>query len=239
MAADCLTRWAEAIAALLFPPACEICGGVLTDGERHLCLECLTALPRTDYHLIPKNNDIHHHLSDNHVLVDRAASMFFYSRGEASTTPILSAKYRNRPSILAYLGQVYANEIKGSGFFDGIDSIIPVPSHWTRLLKRGYNQTDYLARGLSAATGIPVDRRLIKLTTPHATQTRRNARQRAANVENTYALTRHGRSSRPAHFLVVDDIITTGATLHDCLRAITEGLPGSRLSVISLGLAHS
>lgn len=233
--------WAPRMADWLFPPLCEVCGSSLAPGERHACTLCMAALPRTRFHLSPEINDIHHRLSDNRRLVHRAAAMFHYYRRSPSTNLILSAKYRRRPAVIAWLGEVYAREILPSGFFDGFDVIVPVPVHWTRRLTRGYNQTEYLARGLARATHIPVDRRLLSLPSRHATQTRRSATARAANAENSFRASpsraaRYSGSS-PA-ILLVDDIITTGATLRDCIRALSAAIPDARVSVLSLGLAQ-
>ncbi len=235
-----LKLWAAATVAVAMPAVCEVCGCRLTDGERHVCLSCLTALPRTNLHLTPEANDIHHRISDHHILLDRAASMFHYYRSSPSTSLILSAKYRSRPSILSMLGSVYAAEIAPSGFFAGIDRIVPVPLHWTRRINRGYNQSEYLARGLSRVTTLPVDRSLLRLPAPHSSQTRHSAAERAANVAGTFRATSRASalSGSAPHLLVVDDIITTGATLRDCLRALSEAIPDVRLSVLSLGLAH-
>lgn len=222
------------------PAVCEVCGRRLTDGERHVCLPCLTALPRTDFHLSATDNEIHRRVSDNHVLVDRAAAMFHYYRRSPSTALVLSAKYRNRPDIMRRLGRIYAAEIEESGFFDGIDLIVPVPLHWTRRITRGYNQTEYLARGIQSVTGLPVEKRLLRLPRRHATQTRRSAADRAENVAGTFAVTSRAEAlrGRNRHILVIDDIITTGSTMRDCLRAITEAIPDATVSVLSLGLAH-
>ncbi|MCM1029493.1 MAG: hypothetical protein NC342_07540 [Pseudoflavonifractor sp.] len=236
-----LTRLAHAVAGWILPPACEVCGCALTDTERFLCLGCLAALPRTRYHLMADENDIHHRLSDNHILVERAASMFHYYRGSAESNLILSAKYRRRPSVLTVLGQAYAAEIAPSGFFAGIDAIVPVPVHWTRRMARGYNQTDYLARGLSLESGVTVAHDILSLPHRHSTQTRRSAMSRAANVKGAYRARAEARSLRgrpDPHLLVVDDIITTGATMRDCLRALHEAIPRAKLSVLSIGLAH-
>ncbi|MDE7152375.1 MAG: hypothetical protein K2O27_08970, partial [Candidatus Amulumruptor sp.] len=108
---DRLNLAGSSLLSVLLPEICEVCGRPLTDGERHLCLSCLTQLPRTGSHLRFDNNEIHRRLSDNHVLVDRAAAMFHYYRDTPPTQLILSAKYRSRPSILQRLGQIYAAEL--------------------------------------------------------------------------------------------------------------------------------
>lgn len=233
--------WGARFADWLCPPLCEVCGSPLTLGERHACTACLAALPRTRLHLAPEENDIHHRLADIHIPVARAASMFHYYRQAPSTNLILSAKYRRRPAIMSYMGEMYGREIAPSGFFDGIDLIVPVPIHWTRRISRGYNQAEYLSRGLSRAVGIAVDTRLLILPSRHSTQTRRGAAGRASNVEGTFAVSPRraaGLAERGTHILIVDDIITTGATMRDCLRALHTAIPDASLSVMSLGLAH-
>ena len=235
-----LNSWAEALISVAMPAVCEVCGRPLTDGERHVCLTCLTALPRTGFHLSPDNNDIHYRLADNHWIVDRAASMFHYYRSTPSTELILSAKYRGRPSILSHLARIYAAEISPSGFFDGIDMIVPVPLHWTRRISRGYNQSEYITRGLSRATRIATNTSLLTLPRRHSTQTRRSAAARATNVADTFRATTAARrlASSSPHILLVDDIITTGSTMRDCLRALSSAIPDARLSVLSIGIAH-
>ena len=152
-----------------------MCGRPLTDGERHVCLTCLTALPRTGFHLSPDNNDIHYRLADNHWIVDRAASMFHYYRSTPSTELILSAKYRGRPSILSHFGPHLCRRDKPFGIFRRHRHDSPVPLHRTRRISRGYNQSEYIARGLSRATRIATNTSLLTLPRRHSTQTRRSA----------------------------------------------------------------
>ncbi|MBD5347489.1 MAG: ComF family protein [Bacteroides sp.] len=235
-----LNLWWEALLSVAMPAVCEVCGRTLTDGERHACLACLTSLPRTNFHLNAENNPIHHLVCDNRVIACRAAAMFHYYRNSPTTSLILSAKYRERPAILSMLGRIYAAEIASSGFFAGIDRIVPVPIHWSRRIMRGYNQSEYLARGLSRVTGITVDTSLLRLPSRHSTQTRRNAAARAANVAGTFVATSRAPllNGTSPHILLVDDIVTTGSTIHDCMRALAEAIPDVRMSILSIGIAH-
>ena len=115
-------------------------------------------------------------------------------------------------------------------------SIVPVPLHRWKLMRRGYNQSDYIARGIADVTGIEVSHSLVA-SRGHATQTARNSYQRWVNAGSVYEL-RDGASVAGRHVLLVDDVITTGATLLACCEAIHRVEPSARLSVLALGVAH-
>ncbi len=146
------------------------------------------------------------------------------------------AKYSSRPVVARKIARRFARELSLDGFFDGIDMIVPVPLHRWKLMRRGYNQSDYIARGIADVTGIEVSHSLVA-SRGHATQTARNSYQRWVNAGSVYEL-RDGASVAGRHVLLVDDVITTGATLLACCEAIHRVEPSARLSVLALGVAH-
>ncbi len=220
--------------SVIFPRLCEVCGNSLAHGEEIMCLQCRLDLPRCDIHTLPFNV-IHERLL-GHVPIERAAGYFFYYRDSPYANLIHSAKYNGRPHIARILARDFANEIATSGFFDGIDMVIPVPLHRSKLRKRGYNQSFHIAKGISAVTGISIADNLVA-TRSHSTQTTRGAYARWLNSRDIYAVERAAELDN-RHILVVDDVLTTGATLLACCEAIHKVAPTATVSVLTLAVAQ-
>lgn len=228
-----LKQWLSDLLGVVYPATCPVCGNALSRGEEVICLQCLADMPRCRFHK-SDFNAIHQKLVGTQVLVDRAAALFFYSRKSPYVGLIHRAKYDGQPRIIRWLAETLAREIQADGFFDGIDLIIPVPLHRGKLRRRGYNQSHVLAEGLEAVTGIPVGDNLQALK-PHDTQTRRDASARWQNADGVYSVEDAGALAGK-HVLVVDDVITTGATIHSCCLALLQAQPTIRLSVLSIGV---
>lgn len=227
---DGIKQWISDLAGMFFPKLCEVCDTPLVRGEDVICLDCLYNMPLCDIHRDPFN--IIHQRLMRHVPIERAAAYFYYTRQSRYTNLILSAKYRNRPHIIDKLAATFAQRISTDGFFDGIDLILPVPMHSSKQLRRGYNQTEYLARGLNRITGIPVYDNLIAIR-KHGTQTHKGAYGRWLNARDTYSV-EFPAEIDGRHILVVDDVITTGATLATCCEAIHKAAPAATISVLTL-----
>jgi len=228
-----MRTWWRDLESLVFPHVCEVCGRQLVDGEELLCTYCNLAMPRTNYHIVDFN-DVHHRLAGS-VHVERAASWFQYRRHSKYVKLIHKAKYYDRPEIARIMGRMYAREIAPSGFFDGIDVILPVPMHVFKELKRGYNQAAEICDGLHDVTGIPLGDNL-KAMHGHSSQTRRGAYGRYLNVSGLFGvIDAVGLTDR--HVLVVDDVLTTGSTLSACCEALVKAVPGIRISVLTLAVA--
>ncbi|MDE5826659.1 MAG: ComF family protein, partial [Duncaniella sp.] len=125
-------------------------------------------------------------------------------------------------------------ELLQSGFFDGIDAIVPVPLHYFKRLSRGYNQAEEIALGLSSITDIPVIDALS--ASFHTTQTRKTAHERLINARNVYKV--KDSSIDNLHILLVDDVITTGATILSCIESIKKVCPSTRVSIYSLAITQ-
>jgi len=121
------------------------------------------------------------------------------------------------------MGRLLATSLLPARFFDGITLLVPIPLHWHRYLRRGYNQSAYIARGIHRVTGIPVRRDVVRRVKDNPTQTHLNPAQRRTNVENIFRLTDKGAAAlRGQHVLLIDDTLTTGATLLSCAREIAR-----------------
>lgn len=226
-------KWVNDIKELLFPRYCKVCRRRLTHSEQHLCINCLLELPRTHYEQNPENRLMQHFMEWPEAI--RATAYFHYYKNGKYSNLIHHLKYYEHPEVGTYLGRLAATEIKASGFFDGIDIIIPVPLSKKKQHQRGYNQCDYIARGISEATGIPLRTDCIERTIDTDTQTRKGRMERWKNAKGIFRVTTPS-ALKDKHILLVDDVATTGATLHACLSALLAAST-TRISVFTLAKA--
>ena len=164
----------------------------------------------------------------------RAASLLHYSPDSEVAQLVACFKYRHCPDLARMLGARLAHEIADSGFFKGIDCVIPVPLHFTKLIRRTYNQSEYLARGIADTTGLPLCK-LLKATRPHRSQTSLSHHARRRNTIGIFRLHNPGVLAGK-HVLLVDDVFTTGATLYSSALAILKRQPDVEVSFLTLGL---
>ena len=230
-----IKQWLQAAADTLLPRLCPVCGEALAADEAWLCRHCMSKLPRTNYHEVDFNPV--EQLFAGKVPVERATGYFFYEKGSPYAQILQDIKYRHMPRMGTHLAQRAATEMLASGFFDQVTAIIPVPLHRTKQAQRGYNQSQYIARGLSQATGIPVIA-AIKAVREHDTQTRKNALERYRNTQGIFAATRKAQDLAGQHVIITDDVITTGSTLVTCAQALQQAVPGLRVSIFTLAVAQ-
>lgn len=226
-------EWFGAFLSLLFPRCCVVCGRPLAKGEECICAVCNMDLPRTDYHL-RRDNPVEL-LFWGKFPLERATSFFYYRKGSDFRRILHLLKYGGQKEIGTIMGRYMAAELIESGFFQGIDVIIPIPLHETKQRIRGYNQSEWIARGIAAVTGIPVDTEAVVRRKYTETQTRKSIFERWENVEGIFEL-HHAESLIGKHVLIVDDVLTTGATTVACASRIME-VEGIRISVLTLAVA--
>ena len=219
--------------SLLFPRLCYACGNHLLRNEYLICTECHVLIPRTNYHLDSENPVAK--LFWGRCLIEKAAAFSFYNRGSRIRNLIHCLKYKGIKEIGIELGKIYGLILKSSGFTEGIDMIIPVPLHPSRQRVRGFNQSDSIAEGISAVTGLPVDGRALARISVSGTQTKRSRYERWANVEGIFMAT-DIESIKGKHILLVDDVITTGSTLESCASELLK-IDGVKVSVTALACA--
>ena len=223
-------------ASVLMPRLCSVCSKPLDSDEKYICRKCMMDMPRTHYEEIDFN--AMEQLMAGKVPVERCASYFFYQKNDPYASILHDIKYRNMPTMGRWLTERASREMLSSHFFDGIDAIVPVPLHYTKLASRGYNQSEYLAQGISKTTGAPVVKAL-KAVREHSTQTHKDAAERLLNIEGTFALSkRHCKDLAGKHLLVVDDVVTTGSTLLACAQALKDGIPNVKISLFTLAAAQ-
>ena len=199
-------------------------------GEQHLCLGCLLELPRTHYERDPNNLLMQHFMEWPEVV--RATAYFYYYKEGKYSSLIHHLKYYDHPEVGTYLGHLAANELHASGFFNDIDLIVAVPLSKKKLRQRGYNQCDYIARGISEITGIALCNNCVERIIDTDTQTHKGHSDRWKNTEGIFQITTP-EVLKGKHILIVDDVSTTGATLHACISALLT-IPSVRVSAFAL-----
>lgn len=229
-----VSRWGKSFVDIIFPNVCTVCHRTLVSGEKFLCLECLMDMPLTNFHK-SASNSLTERLFCRTVPIEKAASMFYYRRNNPYTTLIHDTKYRGRPDVGRYLASFHAAELMNAGFFADIDLLVPVPLHFLKQLKRGYNQAEKIAEGLASVSGLPVVTPL--MASWHRSQTRKDAHARFRNTVGAYSL-RSVDDIENKHILLVDDVITTGATILACADAVKTASPATRISVYSLAATY-
>lgn len=226
-------KWISDLKELLFPRYCKVCGRRLMQSEQHLCIGCLMELPRTHYEQNPDNQLMQHFMEWPEVI--RATAYFYYYKEGKYSNLIHHLKYYDHPETGTYLGRLAATELKASRFFEGIDLIVPVPLSKKKKRQRGYNQCDYIAQGISEGTGIPTSLHSIERIVNTDTQTHKGLTERWKNVEGIFRVVK-AEALIGKHLLLVDDVATTGATLHACISALLT-VPNVRITVFALAKA--
>ena len=230
-----MSLWSD-LWKLFFPQSCLICRKTLLEGEEHLCFRCLAGLPRTHMHLQPENEVVK--CLWGKMPVERGSAFLYYAKGGDVRKLLSELKYQGNAKLGSFMGRCMARELLSSGFFDDIDGIMPVPLHRRKQRMRGYNQSRVLAEGVSAITGIPMWDNLLVRTQFTETQTRKGSYERWLNVKDVFeCLSPEAMAGK--HVLLVDDVMTTGATLVACGDALRE-VKGLRVSALTLAVAgHS
>jgi ComF family protein len=219
--------------SLLFPRICYACGNYLMRNENLICTGCYVSVPRTNYHLQAENPV--EKLFWGRCRIERAAAFSFYTKGSRIRNMIHRLKYSGISELGYELGRIYAVSLKSAGFTDDIDTIIPVPLHPSKKRSRGFNQSEYIATGISCVTGLPVNTAVLIRAETSATQTKRSRYDRWKNVEGIFRVV-DADAIRSKHILLVDDVITTGSTIESCVNELLK-VEDVRVSVIALGYA--
>lgn len=230
-----IKQWLGAAADVVLPRLCPVCGLALDGDEKWLCRKCLAALPRTRYEEVSFN--AMEQLLAGKVPIERATAYFFYEKGSPYASILHDIKYRSVPRMGHWLTARAVTDMAASRFFDGIDVVTAVPLHRSKLARRGYNQSEYLARGIADALNIPYIEAL-KAIHPHATQTHKGALERWQNIQGNYTLNDTVAATLAGkHILLVDDVITTGSTLTVCATLLKQ-IPNATVSLFTLAAAR-
>ena len=257
-----MTSWMKAAADVLLPRVCAVCGERLLLSERHICLNCLADMPLTRFWTME-----HNPMADRfNLLIQRsleesapdgcmeegrsreryayAAALFIYrEEGDYRKIPY-QIKYHGNIPLGRYFGKMLGHKLKVSELFKDVDLVMPVPLHWMRRWKRGYNQAEVLAEAVADVLGAEMDITTLRRHRRTSTQTKLGIEEKATNVKGAFKVqaghhkARSGNNAGLAsvrHILLIDDVFTTGSTLHACFMALRSVFPPSvRISIATL-----
>ena len=218
---------------LFYPHICTGCGSDLLGKDQMLCLKCINDLPHTGFAPFT-NNPVEKHFIGR-LPVAAAHSEFYFSKGSLMQQLIHQLKYKNNPGIGAYLGELMGFSLLKSDRFKHIDALIPLPLFADKEQQRGYNQAAVICEGLSSILNIPMLLGNVTRERFTETQTRKHRTERWENVHKSFAV-KDRQLLSGKHLLLVDDVVTTGATLEACGRVILQAT-NARLSIATLALA--
>lgn len=221
-----LIRLFDDFLSLIFPEYCAECERLLTTRES-ICFLCLSELEPTDYLLRPDRNPLMLRFLD--APVTNCVSCFYYDPKGFLQTAVQTMKYRDRPQIGLALGEFFGARLAKTNFLESA-VLVPVPMHKKKQRKRGYNQAEWIARGISKTTNAPLRPDLLQKVKDTVSQTRLTREQRMKNVSNVFI----AGPNPPAKIALVDDVITTGSTIASAARVLHEA--GAE-EVIALSIA--
>ncbi len=222
------------------PRTCPVCGAVLEPAEKAMCMECLMKLPLCHERGV-EIFDMRGAVVNASAPVGLVAAWYRYDPVSPYAELVRTAKYRACPSLARELGRMFAREqlrravaARELALAD-VDVLLPVPMHWSKRLRRGYNQSEEVAAGMAEVLDIPVGDNLVAVK-PHKTQTRLSHSQRQSNLRGCFALT-FPEELEGLNVAVVDDIITTGSSMNEAAAAISWSAPKvASISFLALGL---
>lgn len=218
----------------LFPSTCACCGDVLLTGEKQICINCLANLTATFYSA-HDDNHTERQLAGR-IPYQHATSLYVFRKGNTVQQLVHAMKFHSNSDLCIFMGRQMGLELLHSGRFDDIDLLVPVPLHWRRRLQRGYNQSELLCRGISEVMGRPVNKRaLVRHRNTHQ-QSMQASGDREENVRDAFSV-RHPDDLQGKRLLLVDDVLTTGATLGSCCDAL-KSVNNLKISIATLSIAH-
>ena len=223
----------QSIIDLFFPKACAGCNAILLTTESVICTQCRHDIPLTNQHNIPNNEAFLKFYGKLDIAY--ASALFYFQKKGIVQELIHKLKYKGHEEIGEAIGYWYAEELINIKILRDIDFIIPVPLHPKKFKKRGYNQVASFAKALAKRLEIPIKELLLIRDKNTKTQTKKSILDRSESVSHIFsALATEQYHNK--HFLLIDDVITTGATLESCGNELLK-IPGARLSVVCMAMS--
>jgi ComF family protein len=212
---------------LFFPDLCIGCKNILIRQEEHLCISCLQDLPLTNLHF--NDSKLISNIFYGHVVLNHATALFYFPKQGIVRKLIHHLKYKNQQKISAYLGNWLGFELKDCSFYNDIDVVISVPLHKNKLKFRGYNQVTGFGLSIAKHLNVPYNDTCLKRIKNTSSQTLKNRLSRLKYLDTVFEVSEINML-KGKHILLVDDVITTGATIKACAKELNN-IPGLKLSL--------
>lgn len=229
-----MTIWTD-IVQLLIPRTCAVCRTARTAERTSLCGGCISSLPYLHQHAQEQEEIAA--MFYGKVPVKRATALCLYEKGNITAQILHAMKYGGNKKLCEDMGKLCYQSLAPSHFFDDVDILLPVPLHPARLRSRGYNQSYHIARGISELSGIPIDTHSLHRLHNNQTQTVTSSLYRGMSTEHLFSLTPHAQTLAHRHVLLVDDVLTTGATLLACSEVL-HTVEDIQISLLTIGKAR-
>ncbi|MGJ7031142.1 ComF family protein [Niabella hirudinis] len=226
-------RFWSAFSHLFYPHVCAGCGSDALPQNSELCLSCLHGLPVTGFEDNARNPI--EKIFSGRIRVEEACAHYYFSKQSAMQHILHQVKYGGNRALAQQLGVAQGAALKRSSRFSSIDLIVPMPLFIARERERGYNQALVLCGGIASVIDRPVCAKLVYRSQATATQTKKNRIDRWNNIQGKFSVP-DGAPAANRHLLLVDDVVTTGATLEACGNVLLK-IPGVKLSIAVLCFA--
>lgn len=220
---------------LFFPRVCSVCGKDLIHGEKVMCTACEYNMPLTRFW-----HDMENPVAQTfwgRVPIENACSYLFFAKGSKYRPLLHQLKYQGKQEVGIEMGLLFGQALSTSHLYESIDFTIPVPLHPKKLRQRGFNQAELLAQGIANGLGVGIETGSLLRTEFTQTQTQKTRTERIRNVENAFVIAQH-KQLEGKHVLLVDDVLTTGATLEACASQLI-GVDGCKVSIATLAYASN
>ena len=223
-------QWLKNIKDLIYPPLCASCG-LLRPLDRHIfCLDCLQQLPETGFHQHLMNPFVMHFMG--RIQLSAGAAFLYFSRGGGTQRLLHQIKYNNQPELITTTGRWYGKQLHQSEHWQGIDVIVPVPLHWRKQRKRGYNQSAVFGEAIGETMNIPCHKNALLRITHDKSLTGMKRLERVETIGASFIVPKPA-AVKNKHVLLVDDVLTTGATLESCAIAM-EKIPVASIRMVTI-----
>ena len=220
---------------LFFPPVCAGCHSFLISNENVICTQCRHNIPLTNHHLNPENEAFKKFYG--RIPVEYTSALLYFHKKGIVQELIHNLKYKGQEQIGTVLGEWYAEDLKNATILQSVDEIIPVPLHIRKLRERGYNQVTNFGLSLSNGLNIHYNPSLLVRNIYSKTQSKKNLLNRSDGIDTIFDVA-FTEKDHNKHFLLIDDVITTGSTLEACSHALLK-IPGAKISIVCMAMAHS
>ena len=225
----------KSIINLFFPKVCSGCSSFLLSNENVICTVCRHDIPLTNHHLNPENDAFKKFYG--RIPVMHTSALFYFHKKGIVQELIHNLKYKGYEEIGTILGEWYSEDLKTIDLLKSVDEIIPVPLHQKKLKERGYNQVTAFGKALSSSLNLDYNDSLLIRNVYSKTQSKKTLLGRTEGIETIFDVS-FTEKDHDKHFLLIDDVITTGATLEACSRALLK-IPGAKISIVCMAMAQS
>ena len=215
---------------LFFPHNCLGCGNDILQNDALLCAKCFEEMPETGF--IPQPGNPVEKIFYGRIQTEHAGSAFYFTKGSLMQQLLIELKYRRNKEAGFYLGKLLGMELAASGRFDMVDAIIPLPLNPKKEKKRGYNQALVIAEGINKEWGKPIIKHAVARKLFTDTQTKKGRVERLQNMEDVF-IVKDTPALENKHILLVDDVVTTGASLEACATPMLK-IPGTKISIATV-----